>query len=94
MPGPGDREPGSDPGRAGPPVLTVYSRPGCHLCEEFIAELIPLCRGRARLVVEDVDRDPALREAYGLRIPVLCTRGREICAVSVNHEAIRAALAW
>jgi hypothetical protein len=72
----------------------VYSRPGCHLCEEFIAELIPLCRGRVPLVVADVDRDPALRQAYGLRIPVLCADGREICAVTVNHEAVRAALAW
>ena len=75
-------------------VFTVYSRPGCHLCEEFIEELIPLCRGRVRLVVEDVDRDPALREAYGLRIPVLCAGSREVCATRVNHAAVRAALAW
>ncbi len=75
------------------PVLTVYSRPGCHLCEDFIAALIPLCRGRARLVVEDVDRNPAWRAAYGLRIPVLCAGDREVCAVTVNHEAVLAALA-
>jgi hypothetical protein len=90
MPGPADPA-----GGAGEPrVFTVYSRPGCHLCEEFIEELIPLCRGRARLVVEDVDRDPALREAYGLRIPVLCAGSREVCATRVNHAAVRAALAW
>jgi hypothetical protein len=77
-----------------PRVFTVYSRPGCHLCEEFIEELIPLCRGRVRLVVEDVDRDPALREAYGLRIPVLCAGSREVCATRVNHAAVRDALAW
>lgn len=90
MPGPADPAGGA----VEPRVFTVYSRPGCHLCEEFIEELIPLCRGRARLVVEDVDRDPALREAYGLRIPVLCAGSREVCAVRVNHAAVRAALAW
>jgi hypothetical protein len=47
-----------------------------------------------RLVVEDVDRDPALREAYGLRIPVLCAGSREVCATRVNHAAVRDALAW
>jgi hypothetical protein len=93
MPGPAD--PAGGPGGAGAAlVFTVYSRPGCHLCEEFIEELIPLCRGRVRLVVEDVDRDPALREAYGLRIPVLCAGSREVCATRVNHAAVRAALAW
>lgn len=74
-------------------VFTVFSRPGCHLCEQFIEELIPLCRGQVRLVVEDVDRDPVWREAYGLRIPVLVAGEREVCAVTVNHEAVRAALA-
>lgn len=75
------------------PTLTVYSRPGCHLCEDFIEELLPLCRGRARLVVEDVDRDPAWREAYGLRIPVLCAGEREVCAVAVDRAAVEAVLA-
>lgn len=91
MPGPADAGGG---GGGSPPVFTVYSRPGCHLCEEFIEALIPLCRGRALLVVEDVDRDPALRAAYGLRIPVLCAAGREVCATHVNHAAVQAALAW
>jgi hypothetical protein len=76
-----------------PPVFTVYSRPGCHLCEDFIAALLPLCRGRARIVVEDVDRDPGWREAWGLRIPVLVVDGREICAVRVDPEAVTALLA-
>ena len=89
---PGPAEPAD--GARGPRVFTVYSRPGCHLCEEFIEELIPLCRGLVRLVVEDVDRDPALREAYGLRIPVLCAGSREVCATRVNHAAVREALAW
>lgn len=90
MPGPADPAEGAGE----PRVFTIYSRPGCHLCEEFIEELIPLCRGRARLVVEDVDRDPVLREAYGLRIPVLCAGSREVCATRVNHAAVQAALAW
>jgi hypothetical protein len=75
------------------PVFTVYSRPGCHLCEDFVTELIPLCRGRARIVVEDVDRDSTARAAWGLRIPVLVVAGREICAVHLDQAAVAALLA-
>jgi len=46
----------------------LYSRRGCHLCE--VAE-DALGLPRADVVVVDVDADPAVRDRFGLRVPVL-----------------------
>ena len=54
-------------------TLVLYTRRGCHLCEE--AEDVLAGMGRAVAVV-DVDADPAANSAYGLRVPVLAAGGR------------------
>lgn len=54
---------------------------------------MPLCRGRARIVVRNVDLDRDWREAYGLRIPVLCCDDREISAVELDRAAVLELLA-
>lgn len=60
-------------------AVTLYGRPGCHLCELMIEELEPVCRAAGRaLQVLDVDADPAWRERYGLRIPVACLGSEEL----------------
>lgn len=46
----------------------LYSRRGCHLCE--VAEDLVVVHHPQTEVV-DVDRDPATRARYGLRVPVL-----------------------
>jgi hypothetical protein len=65
---------------AGAPVLTVYSRSCCHLCDEMIAALRGL-QGRYRfdLSILDVDADPALERRYGEDVPVLAHGARELC---------------
>ncbi|KEF35203.1 glutaredoxin [Deinococcus sp. RL] len=50
------------------PVLTLYTRRGCHLCEQA-EERLRLLDFAYRPV--DVDRDPALRARYGDDVPVL-----------------------
>ena len=37
------------------PVLNIYSRRGCHLCEVLIEELLPIIEGRAELYILDID---------------------------------------
>ena len=74
------------------PELVVYSRPGCHLCEILIEELLPLVRGTASVSVRDIDDDPALVESYGLRIPVVVLGGREICQYELDRAAVLDAL--
>lgn len=73
--------------------LVVYSRRGCHLCEEMLEELEPLCRGRASLIVRDVDSRPEWADEYGLYVPVLVADGKEVARYRLNREAVVALLA-
>jgi len=57
---------------AGPLGLTLYTRAGCHLCEEMKAALGPLAREfGARITEVDVDGAAELLELYGNDVPVL-----------------------
>lgn len=69
-------------------TLTLYSRPGCHLCESLIETLLPTLRGRADLRVVDIDGDEALRRRYNTRIPVLCDGERLIGEGAVDKRAV------
>jgi hypothetical protein len=69
-------------------VLTLYSRPECHLCEEMLAELMPVVAGRARIEIVDITDDEALHARYLLEIPVLAHRDRELS----RHRLDRAGL--
>lgn len=54
------------------PVVTLFTRPGCHLCEEAKALLHELgARYPHRLEERNIDEDPALRARYHLTIPVI-----------------------
>jgi len=73
--------------------VTVFSRPGCHLCELMADELEPLCRAVGlTLRVLDVDTNPAWRDRYGLRIPVACVGGEELTGWPMNREHAMQAL--
>ena len=52
--------------------VTLYSRPGCHLCEEARQEILR-AGGRDEYTLEEVDieSDPALEARYGSDIPVV-----------------------
>jgi hypothetical protein len=53
--------------------LVLYTRRGCRLCEE--AEEMLAFSGRSAALI-DVDDDIAIRDRYGLRVPVLEADGR------------------
>jgi len=56
----------------GPRDVTLYSRPGCHLCEEAKAAIAPLLREFGAVLHEiNVDEDAVLKESYGWDIPVI-----------------------
>ena len=69
-------------------VLTVYSRPGCHLCDDLIAELAGLIEGRARIEVVDISADEALHERYFLEIPVLKHGDEELSRHRLDSERV------
>ena len=57
-------------------VLTLYTTPGCHLCE--LAEDI-LYHEQLRFIPVDIADDLDLIKRYGVRIPVLVdSSGREL----------------
>lgn len=60
-------------------TVTVYSRQGCHLCEQLIEELLPMIRGRLDLDVRDIDTDPDWHERFWQDIPVVEYDGEVIC---------------
>jgi glutaredoxin len=71
-------------------VVTVYSRPGCHLCEEAIATLRLLQRELGfGLAERDIDADEALQRAYFERIPVIALDGVELSDFFVDEAALR-----
>jgi hypothetical protein len=57
--------------------VTLYSRPGCHLCEEMKTAL----ERRGYAVVEvNIDGDRELKKRYGWDIPVAVTDDGRILA--------------
>jgi hypothetical protein len=53
-------------------LITFYTKPGCHLCEDGQWLLEVALRGRSNGVnYVDITTDPALEQRYGERIPVL-----------------------
>lgn len=70
-------------------ALTVFSRQGCHLCEQLIEELLPLIRGKLDLEVHDIDCRPEWRAEYGTRIPVVEYDGQFVCQYTLDTAAIR-----
>lgn len=57
------------------PQLTLYSRPGCHLCEQAAEHLEQM---ELPYQVCNIDDDPELRARYGHHIPVLALGEREL----------------
>ena len=75
--------------------ITLYGRPGCHLCDEAravlerIREQLPFT-----LVERDIERDGALLKAYLERIPVIALDGEELFDFFVDEAELRRRLAY
>ena len=76
-----------------PPLLIVYGRTYCHLCDDMIAALQVL-QGRFsfELQVLDVDVDAGLEAALGEKVPVLMHGNRELCHYFLDEPAVTAFL--
>jgi len=73
-----------------PPVeVVVYSRPGCHLCEEARAVLERLRANTAFEIDEiDIEADDVLHARYLERIPVVAIAGEELFDYTIDEEAL------
>jgi len=75
---------------AGPLDVTMYTRGGCHLCEQAKAEIQPLLRHAGAMLTEiDIDADAVLRERYNIDIPVILLGTRKIAKHRVDLEQFR-----
>ena len=72
--------------------IVVYSRHGCHLCEVMLEQVESLCRGRALVIVRDVDTNPDWENLYGLEVPVLILDGKEVCRYQFDEAVFVAAM--
>jgi glutaredoxin len=75
---------------AAPRDVTIYSRPGCHLCEEAKAQIAPLLKEfGARLTEINIDEDPELRARYDYDVPVIFLGARKAAKHRVDLAQFR-----
>lgn len=75
---------------AGPRDVTLYTRPGCHLCEEAKAAIVPLLEEfGAKLREVNIDEDPQLRELYSNDVPVVFLGSRKVAKHRVDANQFR-----
>jgi glutaredoxin len=73
--------------------VTIYSRPGCHLCDEMKAVVARVARTLPLRIEEiDISTDPALEARYGREIPVLMVEGRKAAKYRIAEEELRRVL--
>jgi glutaredoxin len=71
-------------------ALTLYSRPGCHLCEEMKEIAYPVVRELGCTLTEvDISSDPALEARYGTEIPVLLVNDRKAFKYRLTERELR-----
>jgi hypothetical protein len=77
--------------------LTIYSRPGCHLCDEMKTVVAAVVKGLpgGTITVEHIDitSDPILEGLYGEEIPVLLIDGRKAAKYRITESELRRRLA-
>ena len=69
------------------PLVTLYTRAGCCLCDEA-RRVLDAAQRRAefRLEVVDIDRDPELRRLYNDEVPVIAIGGVKAFKYRVTLE--------
>jgi glutaredoxin len=71
-------------------TLTLYGRPGCHLCDDARAQLLALRRELGfDLVEHDIEADDDLHRRYLERIPVVVLDGEELFDFFVDERVLR-----
>jgi glutaredoxin len=70
--------------------LTLYGKPGCHLCDDA-REAVTAVRSERDFELEEVDitLDPLLFSRYRERIPVVAIDGRDALELLVDAKSVR-----
>ena len=73
-------------------AIAIYSRPGCHLCDDMKAIVTRAARaaaGEVTIETIDISGRPDLEALYGMEIPVLTIDGRKVAKYRVTEAEIR-----
>ena len=71
-------------------TVTIYSKPGCHLCDIAKDALLAVQATHPFRIVEvDIERDPALFAEYGEQIPVVFLDGERLFTYRVIKAQLR-----
>lgn len=74
--------------------VTLYGRPGCHLCDDARVVIAAVCAELGEEWVEvSIDDDPELQQRFANEIPVTFVDGRQHDFWRVSPERLRRALA-
>jgi hypothetical protein len=75
------------------PRVTLYGKPGCHLCDDARVVVSQVCAelGESYQEISVLD-DAHLLERYGEEIPVTMVDGRQISFWRVDPDRLRTAL--
>jgi glutaredoxin len=74
-------------------VVTLYGKPGCHLCEDAFQAIEKVRRDREFELEEvDITLDAGLNREYGERIPVVAVDGVERFEFFVDPAALAQAI--
>jgi len=75
---------------AGPRDVTIYSRPGCHLCEDVKKGIAPLLSEFGAPLTEiNIDEDAELRARYDYDVPVIFLGARKAAKHRVDLVQFR-----
>ena len=75
------------------PRVRLYTRPGCHLCDEARAVVARVCAELGEEYDEvSVDDDPELQRRFGEEVPVTFVDGRQHDFWRVSEARLHAAL--
>jgi len=76
------------------PLVRLYARPDCHLCDEARDQLVAIRAAGAefRLDEVDIDRDDELLRRYLERIPVVEVEGEVVSELGLDADGLRAKL--
>ena len=70
--------------------VTLYTRPGCHLCEEAKAAILSSAPNTDFTLEEiNIDSDPDLKTRYGWDIPVVLINGIKVFKHRVDPREFR-----
>jgi glutaredoxin len=70
-------------------TVTLYGRPGCHLCDDARAALQRVRRTHPFHLEEvDIEADDAMFKRYLERIPVVAVDGEELFELFVDEQAL------